>query len=175
MPTHGAADQVFQVFEIRDNIAKPQIAKPQITEPNQILIANERTTFNPADCKQRSGNLQMVVKHEFPLILGQDFAGTVVEIGSAVTKFQVGDQVLGSTAPRNSCATEYVCAYEHEVSKKPSNVSWEEAAAIPTGYCTACKGFFDPDYGNLHIHPNDDDGGEDDDDKKKESSRPKSH
>jgi NADPH:quinone reductase-like Zn-dependent oxidoreductase len=72
------------VVEVQEDVSKP----PR-TDPKHVLV-------NPADCKQRSGNLKLVVVHEFPLILGHNFAGTVVEVGQEVTKFQVGDKVFGS-------------------------------------------------------------------------------
>jgi NADPH:quinone reductase-like Zn-dependent oxidoreductase len=142
---YGPADQVFEL--------KKDVAKPSIPDPYHVLIANKRTAVNPSDCKQRSGNLQLVTKHEFPLILGQDFAGVVVSIGSAVTRVNVGDEVFGSTAPRNSCAAEFVCALEDECAVKPTNISWDQAAATPTAYCTAWKGLFDASYGNLPVYP----------------------
>lgn len=142
---YGPADEVFEL--------KKDIPKPTITDPSHVLIANKRTTVNPADCKQRAGNLQLVTKHEFPFILGQDFAGVVVSTGSAVTKLKVGDAVFGCTAPRNGCSAEFVLAMEDECSVKPSNVSWDQAAAAPTAYCTAWKGLFDPAYGNLPVYP----------------------
>ena len=99
-------------FEYKENYAKPEI-----TKPNQILIKNKFCSVNPADCKQRSGNLKLVLKNQFPFILCQDFAGVVVEVGKDVKKFQVGDNVFGCTngaengkQPRNSCAAEYVTA-----------------------------------------------------------------
>lgn len=141
---YGPANEVFQMQKVK---------KPKLTGPNQMLVANYGTSVNPADCKQRSGNLKLVMSHKFPLILGQDFAGKVVEVGDQVTKFQIGDSIFGSTAPRNSCSAEYVLVEEHEAALKPTNISWEEAAAAPTGYCTAWRGLFDKDYGNLPQHP----------------------
>jgi len=138
---HGPAEEVFEVG---------QVPKPTIVDPKQILIENYRTSINPADCKQRSGNLKLVMNHSFPLILGQDFAGVIVGVGSDVTtKFRVGDEVFGSTAPRNGCSAEYVLAYEDEMSKKPKTISWDQAAASPTAYCTAWRGLFDSKLGNL--------------------------
>eukprot|EP00943_MAST-04B_sp_MAST-4B-sp1_P009765 g9765.t1 len=137
---------------------KTDCPKPKIQNPKQILILNKYTTVNPADCKQRSGNLQLVLKHQFPFILSQDFAGTIVEVGTDVKDYKVGDDVYGCTnganngkQPRNSCAAEYLITYENEICKKPENISFMEAATIPTGFCTAYKGLFDKQYGNLKI------------------------
>ena len=140
------------VFEFRNDV----VDTPTIIESNQILIENKYTTVNPADTKQRSGNLKLVMKHQFPFILGQDFAGVVVEVGSDVLRFKVGDEVIGSTAPRNGCGAQFVVADEEECAIKPDTLKWEEAVAIPTGYCTAWKGLFDTSYGNLPIFPEED-------------------
>ena len=84
-----------------------------------ILIRVAATTVNPADCKQRSGNLKMVVKHKFPVAFGQDFSG-VVEAAPDNSRFKKGDRVYGCTAPRNGCGAELVAVAEDEVAHMPS-------------------------------------------------------
>ena len=61
-------------------------------------------------------------------VLGGDLAGTVVAIGSAVTRFAVGDEVYGFG--RGSFA-EYAVAREDKLARKPDNLSYEQAAAVP--------------------------------------------
>ena len=53
--------------------------------------------------------------------------------------------------PRNGCAAEFVVAFESEVTHKPKNITWDQAAAAPTGFCTAWRGLFDKNYGNLAL------------------------
>ena len=162
-------------FEYKENYAKPEI-----TKPNQILIKNKFCSVNPADCKQRSGNLKLVLKHQFPFILCQDFAGVVVEVGKDVKKFQVGDNVFGCTngaengkQPRNSCAAEYLITFENECEIKPDTISFIEAAAIPTGFCTAFKGLFDKQYGNLNRNDVESSKKEEDDNNDEEKNKKK--
>lgn len=114
---------------------------PMPTPPpkGMLLIRVHSTTVNPADCKQRSGNLKLVVSHKFPVAFGQDFSG-VVETAPPTSKFKSGDCVYGCTAPRNGCSAEYVAVYERECALKPSSLSWDAAAAIPTAACTAYRG-----------------------------------
>ena len=149
-----------EVFEIRKNIPRPTIA-----QPDQVLVRTYYTTVNPADCKQRSGNLKLVAKqHDFPFVLGQDFVGRVVEIGSK-SKLRPGQVVMGSTAPRNSCSAEYLVCFSNECVcvhlDEPKDETEDDhftrltkiedleetkalaAAACPTAYCTAWKGLFD--------------------------------
>lgn len=108
--------------------------------PDQVLVRVTATSVNPADCKQRSGNLKRVVKHSFPCVLCQDFSGYVVQVGAKCSKFKVGDKIYGSTAPRNGCAAEYVAVYEREAAVVPESLDLAEAATVPTVGCTAYKG-----------------------------------
>ena len=128
-PTYGPPS----VFELQ------QIPVPTIAT-DQLLVRVRATCVNPADAKQRSGNLKLVMKHAFPLVLGQDFAGVVEQVGARCTRFKVGDEVFGSTAPRNSCSAELVAVYERETQPKPAHLSWNEAAAAPTVVATAYRG-----------------------------------
>ena len=54
--------------------------------------------------------------------------------GGYDNRFKVGDEVFGSTAPRNGCSAELVAVYERETQPKPAHLSWNEAAAphLPT-------------------------------------------
>jgi NADPH:quinone reductase-like Zn-dependent oxidoreductase len=74
-------------------------------------------------------------------ILGDEFAGTVAEVGSGVTRFAVGDEVFGVRAYLNEglgCQAEYLTARETSgIANKPSNVSFEEAAAACDGALSA--------------------------------------
>jgi alcohol dehydrogenase len=107
---------------------------------NQVLVKTVCTSVNAADAKQRAGNLVKVVKHKFPLVLGQDFSGVVVEVGSACSRLRRGDWVYGATAPRNGCTAEFIAVYEREATVKPDGISWACAAAAPTVACTAFRG-----------------------------------
>jgi len=107
---------------------------------NQILVRVKATSVNPADAKQRSGNLKLVLKHSFPVILGQDFSGIVERVGSACTQFAVGDAVFGTTEPGRGCNAEFVAVFESEASHKPPSLSWAAVAATPTAALTGYKG-----------------------------------
>ena len=62
-------------------------------------------------------------------VLGIDLAGRVEAVGANVTRIKVGDEVFGSTT--HGCFAEYVSAAAEEVVSKPTNISFEEAAAVP--------------------------------------------
>lgn len=73
-------------------------------------------------------------------IPGFDISGTVETVGKKVTQFKSGDEVFG--APGSACA-EFAVATENKIVKKPSNLSFEEAASIPTSGVTALIGIRD--------------------------------
>ena len=70
-------------------------------------------------------------------IRGSDFAGTVEAVGTDVTGLRVGDEVYGL---RDGALAEYVCAPQGLVARKPSNLTFEQAAAMPMAGMTALQG-----------------------------------
>src|SRR3954447_24869892 len=77
-----------------DDVPVPRPAAGQI----QVRIA--AASINPADVRLPSGEFRDVVPLAFPHIPGNDFAGTVSEIGAGVTAYQVGDEIFGQAVPR---------------------------------------------------------------------------
>ena len=73
-------------------------------------------------------------------VVGLDCAGTVEAVGPDVSRFQPGDEVFGQC--RGSCA-EYACADSARIALKPSSLTFEQAAAVPTSGCTALQGLRD--------------------------------
>jgi NADPH:quinone reductase-like Zn-dependent oxidoreductase len=75
-----------------------------------------------------------------PQVPGRDLAGTVEAVGSAVTKFAVGDEVYG--IGRGAFA-EYAVAVEEKVARKPTSLSFEQAAVVPISAGTALQALVD--------------------------------
>ena len=73
-------------------------------------------------------------------VVGLDCAGTVEAVGPNVTRFHPGDEVYGQC--HGSCA-EYALGEEGGLAPKPPNLSFEQAAAVPTSACTALQGLRD--------------------------------
>jgi NADPH:quinone reductase-like Zn-dependent oxidoreductase len=72
--------------------------------------------------------------------LGADLAGEVEAVGKAVTRFRVGDGVFGEGA---GAFAEYACVPERWLARKPANLTFEQAAAVPMGGVTALQGLRD--------------------------------
>jgi NADPH:quinone reductase-like Zn-dependent oxidoreductase len=71
---------------------------------------------------------------------GRDVAGIVTEIGSAVTRFAIGDEVYG-VAPGSFA--EYAVARETQLARKPANLSFTQAAVVPVSAATALRALVD--------------------------------
>lgn len=75
-----------------------------------------------------------VVRPKRVTVLGQEMAGEVVQAGRDVTRFRVGDQVFAATGMGMGGNAEYKCMREGAmIARKPSNMTFEEAATIPVG------------------------------------------
>lgn len=107
---------------------------------DEILVKIEAAAVNPVDIKIRNGKgREWGMK--LPLILGADFAGTVEEIGSEIKKYKQGDEVYGKIVI--GCYAQYVIVKEDELSLKPKNLDFDNAASIPMGALTAYQAIFD--------------------------------
>ena len=88
---------------------------------------------NPMDWKVRNGDTKLMTGRRFPRGMGHDFAGIVEGVGEGVTRFHVGDAVLGAVSMKASGAfAEMVLADENNITAKPAELSYEQAAALPT-------------------------------------------
>ena len=106
--------------------------------PYEVRVKIKAASINPIDFKIRDGGLKMLLTYQFPLILGNDFAGEVYEVGDKVTQFKVGDKVYGR--PRKSkigTFAEYISVNAEEIAPMPKGLSYEEAASKPLVGVTA--------------------------------------
>ncbi|MHA8064683.1 NADP-dependent oxidoreductase [Aquirufa aurantiipilula] len=112
---------------------------PQPTaKDHEVLIQIHATSINPLDFKLKNGEFKLFMPYRFPLILGHDLAGTIVEIGSKVSRFNIGDEVYSRPSDYHiGTFAEYIAVNENDIALKPKGISFEEAASFPLVALTA--------------------------------------
>ncbi|MBI9106442.1 MAG: NAD(P)-dependent alcohol dehydrogenase [Spirochaetales bacterium] len=123
-----------------DALKVKEVRKPRIKE-NEVLVKVIASSVNAGDLFSLNGTPFMVrFSVGFPkpkdFIPGWDVAGKIVEVGRNITEIKVGDEIFGST---ESAFAEYVVMDMEKLARKPSNLSFEEAAAVPTAAITALQ------------------------------------
>lgn len=114
-----------------------EVGKPRISG-DQVLIRVHYSSVNPVDWKIRNGSLRLLTGSRFPMRLGFDIAGEVIETGSSATRFKKGDRVFGMLHYRlRGAYAEYVCTDEDTIALIPENLDFKEAAAVPLAALTA--------------------------------------
>lgn len=127
------------VFELR------QIDRPILKKDNDVLVRVQAASIHAGDVFTMRGSPFLVrlfagwpgPKNYIP---GFDLAGIVEAVGNAVTRFKPGDAVFGSG--QGTCA-EVVCVKEKNLIAKPGDLSFDQAAAVPTSALTALIGLRD--------------------------------
>lgn len=109
----------------------------------EVLVKIHAASMNPVDWKMRAGYLRQWVPLPLPITPGRDFAGDIVELGSNVSTFQVGDAVFGNTSLENGSHAEYVTIATSQLAHKPTSVDYEAAAATPLAALSAWQGLVD--------------------------------
>jgi NADPH:quinone reductase-like Zn-dependent oxidoreductase len=127
------------------DVLQLQEVPPPSPQADEVLIEIHAAALNAADWHLLRADpflarLQMGLLKPKIHILGLDVAGRVVALGSQVTQFKVGDEVFGeSTMKTLGCFAEYVALPAKTLALKPSNLSFEEAAAVPLAAGTALQ------------------------------------
>ncbi|MEO8445593.1 MAG: alcohol dehydrogenase catalytic domain-containing protein [Gammaproteobacteria bacterium] len=98
----------------------------------QVLIAVHAASVNPIDWKIPGAQMAARYGSTFPMVLGFDASGVVVEAGPGVTAFAAGDEVFArSDVGAGGCYTEFAVLNAATVARKPPELSHAEAAAMP--------------------------------------------
>jgi alcohol dehydrogenase len=84
----------------QDRVLRVGDFSPPQPGPSDILVKVHAASVNPIDFKVRDGKLRLLRHYRFPVILGHDCAGEVVEIGARVTRLKPGDGIF--SRPRNT-------------------------------------------------------------------------
>jgi NADPH:quinone reductase len=97
--------------------------------PGEALVEVRAAGINPGEAAIRTGALHEQFPATFPSGQGSDLAGVVIEIGSGVSDFAVGDEVLGFSFQRSSHATHSIVPVDQLI-HKPPQLSWEAAGSL---------------------------------------------
>jgi NADPH:quinone reductase-like Zn-dependent oxidoreductase len=126
-----------------DRLELREVEQPKVADDG-VLVRVRATSVNRGDWYALTGR-PYVVRPMMGLLkprsqlLGGDFAGTAEAVGKDVTDIAPGDEVFGG---RDGAFAEYVCS-RNGVARKPANLSFEEAAAVPVAALTALQGLRD--------------------------------
>src|SRR5258707_7958647 len=118
-----------------DEVPTPRIAR------DEILVKIKSPAVNHLDLVEASGTARQVLPIDLPWIPGHEFSGVVEQIGSDVVGYAPSDAVFGSTSGMGSYV-EYLAVKAAVIARRPSNLSFEEAASVPVAAQTAWQGLF---------------------------------
>jgi NADPH:quinone reductase-like Zn-dependent oxidoreductase len=118
----------FDEYGDIDVLKVVEVPKP-VPGPGQVLVKVVAAGINPGEATIRKGLLDAIWPATFPSGEGSDLAGVVAETGPDVTRFAVGDEVLGFVDTRGSHA-ELVAADVDNLVARPANVPWEVAGSL---------------------------------------------
>jgi 2-desacetyl-2-hydroxyethyl bacteriochlorophyllide A dehydrogenase len=134
---------VWTAYGSPDVLQLKEVEKPN-PKDNEVLVKIFATTVTAGDSELRS--LKFPIYLSLPMriwvglskpsrkpIPGTELAGEIVSVGKDVALFSEGDQVFGSSGLNFGANAEYICLPEGAVAAKPSNMTYEEAAAVPFG------------------------------------------
>src|SRR3954454_7228255 len=127
--------KAVRVLEYGGQLVFDEVPTPTIAR-EEILVKIKSTAVNHVDLVKASGVARQVLPIDLPWIPGHEFSGVVDQIGSDVAEYSPGDAVFGSTSAMGSYA-ENLAVKAAVTARKPSNLSFEEAASVPVAAQTA--------------------------------------
>ena len=122
---------------VRDDFPEP------VAGAGAIVVRVQASSANPVDNAIVAGMLKRLVEHDFPVVLGRDYAGSVEQVGAGVEGYAVGDEVFGfvlaadPTVHEGSWAELIALAPEMQVAPKPTSIDFATAGAAPLAGITA--------------------------------------
>ena len=136
---------VYRCYGSSDVLEYGDVEKP-VPLANEVLVRVHAAAVNPLDWHYMRGSPYLMrlgsgIGAPKDVRMGVDFAGTVEAVGADVTRFKTGDEVFGG---RSGAFAEYVVIPEDRaLTRKPANVSFEQAAAVPIAAVTALQALRD--------------------------------
>ncbi|MGP3988393.1 NADP-dependent oxidoreductase [Streptomyces sp. 3N207] len=108
--------------------------------PGEVLVRVRCAAVNPVDWKLMSGGLRDLMDTVFPVVPGWDVAGVVEQVGIDAPEFSVGDEVMAYARKdyvHGGTFAEFVSVPVRCLARRPSSLSWEQAAGLPLAGLTA--------------------------------------
>jgi NADPH:quinone reductase-like Zn-dependent oxidoreductase len=131
--------KAIRLMEYGGQLVFGDVPTPTIAR-DEILVKIKSTTVNHLDIVKASGKVKQIFPLDLPWIPGHEFSGIVEKIGSDITAFAPGDAVFGDS--EMGAYAEYLAIKPSVVLRKPTNLSFEEAASVPVVAQTAWQGIF---------------------------------
>lgn len=129
---------INQYGQVRDVVRVTDVPVPAVG-PRDVLIEVRAAGVNPVDHLIVKGFLSTGEPSRL-LVIGNELAGVVTQVGAEASRFAVGDEVFSRVDPRVGGAfAEYVAVDESLVAAKPSRLTFEEAASLPLVALTALQ------------------------------------
>ncbi len=112
-------------------IVAQDVVEPTVG-PNDVLVEIKAASLNPLDLMIANGEFKQLLKHKLPLVLGHDLSGVVLQVGSSVSNFKIGDEVY--SRPRDfriGTFAERISVDQADLALKPASLKHAEAASLP--------------------------------------------
>ena len=132
--------KAVRVLEYGGQLVFDEVPKPAIAR-DEILVKIKSTTVNHVDLVKASGTARQIFPLDLPWIPGHEFSGVVEQTGSDVVAWTPGDGAFGANEIGGAYA-EYLAVKAAAIARKPSNLTFEEAASVPVAAETAWHGLF---------------------------------
>src|SRR5437879_6476207 len=132
--------KAVRLLEYGGQLVFNDVPTPAITR-DEILVKIKSTAVNHLDLVKASGTARQILPIDLPWIPGHEFSGVVERIGSDVAAYAPGDAVFAANETGGAYA-EYLAVKPAAIARKPSNLSFEEAASVPVASQTAWQGLF---------------------------------
>ncbi|MEV4067316.1 NADP-dependent oxidoreductase [Nonomuraea dietziae] len=117
---------------------------------DDVLIRIHAASVNPLDLKTRDGEFKAILPYRVPFILGNDLAGVVVDVGAAVSRFAVGDEVYARPGKdRIGTFADLIAVHQDDVAIKPATLTMQEAASLPLVALTSWQALVE----RAHLRP----------------------
>ena len=122
---------IFKRYGKPDNVQFADIPRP-VLKPDEILVQVHAVGLNPIDTMIPKGIFKPFLRFQLPATLGSDLAGVVVETGSRVTRFKVGNAIFASIFDLGTGSlAEFAVVPESAAALKPPTLDFVQAASIP--------------------------------------------